>query len=206
MVLAVAERRDDNSPAALDCSEGTFDNSPAFQCRVQSAKHHKSRRDDRVFKMKSRAMVEPMRHPFSRPGGTHAGAGEYPALKRRAIIGLSRWDRARADGRAFRMPQGQRGAPKSDEGGRVALALRTMLGDDGNQIGAHSALPIPHLNGSFPVFILGWTIGAIGVECDGMTSLSSIRHVASNQSADVSAHSKAASGHITCRNKTGFGK
>jgi hypothetical protein len=26
---------------------------------------------------------------------------------------------------------------------------------------------------SFPVFILGWTIGAIGVECDGMTSLSS---------------------------------
>jgi len=23
----------------------------------------------------------------------------------------------------------------------------------------HSALPIPHLNGSFPVFILGWTIG-----------------------------------------------
>jgi len=24
------------------------------------------------------------------------------------------------------------------------------------------ALPIPHLNGSFPVFSLGWTIGAIG--------------------------------------------
>jgi hypothetical protein len=24
----------------------------------------------------------------------------------------------------------------------------------------HSALSIPHLNGSFPVFILGWTIGA----------------------------------------------
>jgi hypothetical protein len=32
--LAVAGRRDDNSPAALDCSKGTFDNSPAFQCRV----------------------------------------------------------------------------------------------------------------------------------------------------------------------------
>ena len=30
------------------------------------------------------------------------------------------------------------------------------------------------------------------VECDGTTSLSSTRHVASNQSADVSAHSKAA--------------
>jgi hypothetical protein len=55
--------------------------------------------------------------------------------------------------------------------GRVAR--RTKLGDDGNQIGAHSALlaaskqgedgRIPHLNGSFPVFSLGWTIGAIGV-------------------------------------------
>jgi hypothetical protein len=40
---------------------------------------------------------------------------------------------------------------------------RTMLGDCGNQIGAHSALSIPRLNGSFLVFILGWTIGAIGV-------------------------------------------
>jgi hypothetical protein len=38
--------------------------------------------------------------------------------------------------------------------------------------------------------ILLWTFGAIGVECDGMTSLSSTRHVASDQSADVSAHSK----------------
>jgi hypothetical protein len=41
-------------------------------------------------------------------------------------------------------------------------ARRTMLGDDGNQIGAHSALSIPHLNGSFPEFILGWTMGAFG--------------------------------------------
>jgi hypothetical protein len=55
------------------------------------------------------------------------------------------------------MPPGQWGAP----------ARRTKLGDDGNQMKAemaadrripHSALPIPHLNGSFPVFILGWTI------------------------------------------------
>jgi hypothetical protein len=29
---------------------------------------------------------------FSRPCGTRAGADEYPALKRRAIVGLSRWD------------------------------------------------------------------------------------------------------------------
>ena len=41
-------------------------------------------------------------------------------------------------------------------------AWRTMLGDDGNQIGAQSALAlsIPHLNGSFTVFSLGWMIGA----------------------------------------------
>jgi hypothetical protein len=58
------------------------------------------------------------------------------------------------------MPQGQRVALKSHESGRVAPARRTMLGDDGKQIGAHSALSIPHLNGSFPEFILGWTIGA----------------------------------------------
>jgi hypothetical protein len=53
------------------------------------------------------------------------------------------------------MPQGQ----------LVAPARRTRLGDDGNQIAAHSALlaaskqsedgRIPHLNGSFPVFIFG---------------------------------------------------
>jgi hypothetical protein len=55
---------------------------------------------------------------------------------------------------AFRIPQGQ----------RVAPARRKMLGDDGNLM--------PADGNSFPVFILGWTIGAIGVECDGMTSLS----------------------------------
>jgi hypothetical protein len=49
--------------------------------------------------------------------------------------------------------------------GRVAR--RTMLGDDGNQIGAHSTLlaaskqgedgRTPQLNGYFPEFSLGWT-------------------------------------------------
>jgi hypothetical protein len=47
------------------------------------------------------------------------------------------------------------------------------LGDDGNQIGAHSALLaaskqsedgcIPHWNGSFPVFFLGWMNGQYGL-------------------------------------------
>jgi hypothetical protein len=52
----VAERRDDNSPA--------------FQCRDQSANIPSPGGTTDVFKMKSRTMVEPMRHPFSRPGGT----------------------------------------------------------------------------------------------------------------------------------------
>src|ERR1035437_8878999 len=40
-----------------------------------------------------------MRWAFSRPGGTLAGADDDPALKRRAIVGLSRWDE---DGRRAR--------------------------------------------------------------------------------------------------------
>jgi len=46
---------------------------------------------------------------------------------------------------AFRMPQGQ----------RVAPAQHTKLGEDGNQM--------PADGNSVPEFILGWTIGAIGV-------------------------------------------
>ena len=46
-------------------------------------------------------------------------------------------------------------------------ARRTRPGDDGNQIGAHFALrilkfAIRNSPGSFPVFILGWTIGENG--------------------------------------------
>ena len=47
--------------------------------------------------MKSLATAETMRHAFSRPGGTLAGAGENPALKRRAIVALSRRDEAGRD-------------------------------------------------------------------------------------------------------------
>jgi hypothetical protein len=61
---------------------------------------------------------------FSRPGGTHAGANDDPALKRRAIIGLSLPGRAKAD------------------------VAHPRDGAEGNL---------------FPEFILGWTIGAIGV-------------------------------------------
>ena len=50
-------------------------------------------------------------------------------------------------------------------GGRFARTTRcaggTPAATDG--ITPHSALSIPHLNGSFPEFILGWTIEAIGV-------------------------------------------
>ena len=53
-----------------------------------------------------------MRHAFSRPGGTLADAGDDPALKCRAIVGLSRWDE---DGRA---PQQ---SPNGWPGARVAV-------------------------------------------------------------------------------------
>ena len=43
-------------------------------------------------KIKSLAITKPRRRPFSRPGGTLAAAGDDPALKRRAIVELSRWD------------------------------------------------------------------------------------------------------------------
>ena len=42
-------------------------------------------------------MAETEGHAFSRPGGTRAGAGDDPALKRRAIVTLSRWDEGGRD-------------------------------------------------------------------------------------------------------------
>jgi hypothetical protein len=78
--LAVAERRDDNSPA--------------FQCRDKFG----------IAKVPQGRLKPPhgIRRPvfvemnFSRPGGTHAGANDDPALKRRTIVGLSLPGRAKA--------------------------------------------------------------------------------------------------------------
>jgi len=75
--LAVAERRDDNSPA--------------FQCRDKFgiAKVPQGRLKKTPQRRRRPVFVE---MNFSRPGGTHAGGDDDPALKRRAIVGLSRWD------------------------------------------------------------------------------------------------------------------
>jgi len=81
--LAVAARR--------------IDNSPAFQCRVQSANDPSPAGTTDVCQSKSLAMAETEGHAFSRPGGTRAGAGDDPALKRRAIVTLSRWDEGGRD-------------------------------------------------------------------------------------------------------------
>jgi hypothetical protein len=54
----------------------------------------------------------------------------------------------------IRMPQGQRVAWR---GARGWAMTEIKLGRT-----PHSAFQIPHLNGSFPEFILGWTIGAFG--------------------------------------------
>jgi len=80
--LAVAARR--------------IDNSPAFQCRVQSANDPSPAGTTDVCQSKSLAMAETEGHAFSRPGGTRAGAGDNPALKRRAIIAMSLRDEAGA--------------------------------------------------------------------------------------------------------------
>ncbi len=74
---------------ALPVAERRGDNSPAFQCRVQSTKIASPGGTTGMFKMMT---PEIMCHPFSRPCGTRAGDGRYPALKRRAIAGLSLWD------------------------------------------------------------------------------------------------------------------
>jgi hypothetical protein len=52
--------------------------------------------------------------------------------------------------------------PKSD-GARLLIARSLAMTEIKLGRTPHSALSIPHLNGSFPEFILGWTIGAIGV-------------------------------------------
>jgi len=78
-----------NRDIALPVAERRGDNSPAFQCRVQSTKVASPGGTTGMFKMMT---PEIMCHPFSRPCGTRAGDGRYPALKRRAIAGLSLWD------------------------------------------------------------------------------------------------------------------
>ena len=58
---------------------------------------------------------------FSRPGGTHAGAGGYPALKRRANVGLSRWD----EGGRFAWPGARSWAMTEIKWGRTPSTLRS---------------------------------------------------------------------------------
>ena len=84
--LAVAERRDDNSPA--------------FQCRVGREINTSPGGTKEVCGMKWRNMVGTLWRPFCRPCGTRAGANDDPALKRRAIVGLSRWDERGRTGRS----------------------------------------------------------------------------------------------------------
>jgi len=80
--LAVAERRDDNSPA-FQC-RGKFGIAKVPQGRLKTP-----------YRIRRPVFVE---MNFSRPGGTHAGGGDDPALKRRAIVGLSLPGRAKAAG------------------------------------------------------------------------------------------------------------
>ena len=78
--LVVAERRNDNSPAFQH--RELFGVAKVPQGRLKTP--HGIRRP--VF----------VEMNFSRPGGTHAGANDDPALKRRTIVGLSLPGRAKA--------------------------------------------------------------------------------------------------------------
>jgi len=55
-------------------------------------KYFESRRDGRSFQNETIGNMKTVCCPFSRPGGTRADADGYPALKHRAIVGLSLWD------------------------------------------------------------------------------------------------------------------
>jgi hypothetical protein len=88
---------DERGKGRLVVAARRIDNSPAFQCRVQSANDPSPAGTTDVCQSKSLAMAETEGHAFSRPGGTLAGAGDDPALKRRAIVGLSRWDEGGRD-------------------------------------------------------------------------------------------------------------
>ena len=67
-----------------ECRGATDDNSPAFQCRV-----------GREMVASPAGTTE-----FSRPCGTYGHVQTPQALKRRAIVGLSRWDRKATDDKA----------------------------------------------------------------------------------------------------------
>jgi hypothetical protein len=100
------------------------DHSPAFQCRVQSANDPSPAGTTDVCKSKSFAIAETEGHAFSRPGGTLAGAGEDPALKRRAIVAMSLRDEGSATaktatGTGALPSKGQAGRPMAVWGGRT---------------------------------------------------------------------------------------
>jgi hypothetical protein len=92
-------------------------------------------------------MAETEGHAFSRPGGTRAGAGDNPALKRRAIVALSLRDEA--------------GATPETATGTGALPSNVP-------VGGRAQAPA---NGS-----LGWTNGARGVWSSQRDALTIARH------------------------------
>jgi hypothetical protein len=117
-----------------------IDNSPAFQCRVQSANDPSPAGTTDVCKSKSLAMAETEGHAFSRPGGTRAGAGENPALKRRAIVALSRRDEAGATAKTATgtgaLPSNvPAGRPMAVWGGRMRQRAVEFLSHEGREDG-----------------------------------------------------------------------
>ncbi len=73
-------------------AERRHDNSPAFQCRVKCRKYPKSRRDDRTNTNTITQAAAIFANEFQPSRWDLWPHASNPALKRRAIVGLSRWD------------------------------------------------------------------------------------------------------------------
>jgi hypothetical protein len=87
-------------------------------------------------------MAETEGHAFSRPGGTRAGAGDNPALKRRAIVALSLRDEAGATPKTAtgtgalpgKVPAGRPMAVWDGRTGQRAFEIVSREGREGGEV------------------------------------------------------------------------
>jgi hypothetical protein len=121
-------------------SEGTSDNSPAFQRRewFGIAKVPQGRLK---FAKRTTGLANTTRRLVSRPCGTYADADNDPALKRRAIFRLSRWDEQK---RSVAVP-GHSNARTATRFGQTdaGLLCHVAAPGDGRTPAIRGKLPLP---------------------------------------------------------------
>ena len=118
--MTTARMRKTGTMSALPVAKRRDDNSPAFQCRVQSANVPSPAGTAGNTVPKIRVSVQPPRWGLW-------PCASNPALKRRAIIGLSRWDVS-----PLMIPAGEKFEPahagllRGSECRRVSLSRRSQ--------------------------------------------------------------------------------